>query len=392
MRSGVRVGRLFGIEFYIDWSWLLIFFLIAWQLAASFGQMHPGWGDGLRWGIAVVAALLFFGSVLAHELAHSLVAIGQGVNVRNITLHLFGGVSNIERHPPSPRAEFLITIVGPLTSFAVGVLFLLLGGASIGALGGAFSNPMQMVQELGPVTTMLMWLGGVNIVLGIFNLIPGFPLDGGRVLRSILWAASDNLRRATRWASWVGQAIAWLLILTGIAMIFGANVPFFGTGFGSGLWLAFIGWFLNTASIQSYRQIVIQDILEGVPVEQLMRRDAPTVSPNITINTLVHDYVMSTDDHAFPVVEGDQLIGLVTLEDMRSVSRERWNDTNVRSIMTPVEELTKTTPDGDAADALNQLTGRDVRQLPVVRNGTLMGVLRRSDIVRWLQMHSEEVG
>jgi Zn-dependent protease/predicted transcriptional regulator len=391
MRSGVKVGRLFGIDFYIDWSWLFIFFLITWQLAASFGQFHSGWSDGLRWGVAVVAALLFFGSVLAHELAHSLMAMAHGVNVRNITLHLFGGVSNIERNPPSPRAEFLITIVGPLTSFVLGVLFLLIGGVSVGTLGGSIRNPLRMMQTLGPVTTTLLWLGGINIILGIFNLIPGFPLDGGRVLRSVLWAASDNLRRATRWASWIGQGVAWLLILTGIAMIFGANVPFFGSGFGSGLWLAFIGWFLNSASIQSYRQIVIQDVLEGVQVEQLMRRNAPTVSPNITISTLVHEYVMGTDDHAFPVVEGGRLVGMVTLEDMRSVPRERWNETNVAKVMTPAEDLVKTTPDADAADALSRLSGRDVRQLPVVRNGNLLGVLRRSDIVRWLQLQSKEV-
>jgi Zn-dependent protease/CBS domain-containing protein len=390
MRSGFRVGRLFGIDIFIDWSWLLIFLLVTWNLLAMFGSLHPDWGLGLSLAVAVGASLLFFASVLAHEMAHSLMARAQGVPVRNIVLFLFGGVSNIEREPPSPRAEFLITIVGPITSVLLGFLFI---GAAIALIGpvepGIMADPAQLIARLDPLTTLLFWLGPINILLGIFNMIPGFPLDGGRILRSILWAVTDDLRRATRWASRVGQLVAWLLIFTGIAMVFGIQVPIFGTGLIGGLWLAFIGWFLNSAAIQSYQQVVIRDVLEGVRVERMMRSSPPTVSPHTSVEKLVYDDLMGTDEHAFPVQEDGRLVGLVTLEDIRKVPRPEWPQVQVAQIMTPAEELLVVQPDEDAADALQKLSQRDVRQLPVMRNGDMVGLLRRRDITRWLQFHAE---
>jgi Zn-dependent protease/CBS domain-containing protein len=390
MRSGFRIGRLFGINIYVDWSWLLIFFLVTWNLATSFTQVHPTWAPALTWGVAIVAALLFFASVLAHELAHSVVAQMQDIPVRNITLFLFGGVSNIQQEPKSPRAEFLMAIVGPFTSIVLGIVFLLVAGAAGGLPPNAATDPSAALAGLDPITTILLWLGPVNILLGLFNLIPGFPLDGGRVLRSILWAATDNFRRATRWAAGVGQVVAWLLILTGIAMIFGVQVPFFGSGFVGGLWLAFIGWFLSSAAIQSEQQVVLHDLLEGVPASRLMRSNVPTVPPRISVAELVHRYVMGTDERAFPVMNGDRLVGLITLEDIRKVAREAWDTTSANAIMTPAEELTSVTPQTDAAEALDKLQQRDVRQLPVVSEGHLVGMVRRRDIVRWLQLQSPE--
>ena len=228
-------------------------------------------------------------------------------------------------------------------------------------------------------------------MLAIFNLIPGFPLDGGRVLRSMLWAITNNLRRATRWASWVGQATTWLMIVGGISMIFGVQIPFFGTGFIGGLWLAFIGWFLNSASIQSYQQVVVQDMLEDVPVSRLMRPNPPTVPPDIPVSDLVHNHMMQTDDHAFPVIEQGVLAGLVTLEDVRGVSRSAWDTTTVRDIMTPANQLMTITAEEDAAETLNKLMERDVGQLPVVIENKLTGLLRRRDIIKWLQLQSEAV-
>jgi Zn-dependent protease/CBS domain-containing protein len=393
LNRGFSIGHLFDINIRIDWSWLLIFLLVTWNLGFSFGSLRPEWGPTLQWGLAIAASLLFFASVLAHELSHSLMAKAQGLQVRNITLFLFGGVANIDREPPSPRAEFLITIVGPITSVVLGIIFLLLGGLwTRVAVDPTTVDPMAMVAQLGPVETLLLWLGSINIILGIFNMIPGFPLDGGRILRSILWALTNNLRRATRWASWVGQLVAWILIGTGVAMIFGVTVPIFGTGFLGGIWLIFIGWFLNSAAIQSYQQVVIQDILEDVPVARLMRIQPPTVSVNASIDTLVHEHVMRTDDHAFPVLaDGGRLAGLVTLEDIRTVARDGWTATTVQEIMTPVDKLATVRPEDDATRALNLLGQHDVRQLPVVRNGDLEGILRRRDIVRWLQLHSEEM-
>lgn len=389
MRSGFSLGRLFGIEVNIDWSWLFIFVLVIWNLSSVFGQFHPSWQAALRWSTAVVAALLFFGSVLAHEFAHSLTARLQGVPVRSITLFLFGGVSNIQRQPESPRAEFLITIVGPITSLALGLVFVVIAGLLSGTVSASLGQATGIIAQLSPLATLLFWLGSVNLLLGAFNMIPGFPLDGGRILRSILWAITDNLRKATRWASYVGQAIAWLMIIGGIAMAFGITIPFFGTGLINGLWLAFIGWFLNSASSQSYQQIVIQDIFEGVPVNRMMRTNAPTVNPDVSVQSLIHDYVMGSDDHAFPVLEGDRLVGMVTLEDVRGVPKDRWEQTHVRAIMTPDENLVTVSPGEDASDALRMLMQRDARQLPVVEGTQLIGLLRRSDIIRWLQLQSD---
>ena len=393
MKSGFGIGRLLGIDIRIDWSWLLIFFLVTWNLGTVFNQLHGNWSPTLAWLTGLVASLLFFASVLAHEMAHSLVARARGVPVRSITLFLFGGVSDIQREPPDPLSEFLITIVGPVTSFVLGVILLLLGGTGIPPLNdvGATEN---VVRQLNPLTTLLMWLGAINIILALFNMIPGFPLDGGRILRSILWAVTDNLRQATRWASWVGQGVAWLFILGGIAMVFGARIPLFGEGFINGLWLMFIGWFLNSAATQSYQRIVVQDVLENVKVSRIMRRDPPTVTASATLSRLVDDYVMQTDDYAFPVLDEEgRFVGLVTLEDVRSASRDVWGEKAVRDVMTPLDQLITVGPDEDAADALEKLTGRDVRQLPVVREaGELAGLFRRQDIVKWLQLHSVDMG
>jgi Zn-dependent protease/CBS domain-containing protein len=395
MKSGFRVGRIFGINIHVDWSWIFIFLLVTWNLAGVFfPSMHPDWSLPLNWGMGILASLLFFISVLAHELAHSLVAVARGLPVRRITLFLFGGVSNIEREPPSPTTEFLISIVGPLTSFIIGALMLFLVGRSTdlaGLVSGAMT-PTQLLRGLNPLETVLMWLGNINIILALFNMIPGFPLDGGRVLRSILWAITDNLRRATRYATWVSHVIAWLLIFAGVAMAFGVEIPFFGTGLLSGLWLAFIGWFLNNAASQSYQQVVVEDLLEGVPVSRLMRPDAPSVTPELPISELVDGYLMGTDERAFPVLEGDRLAGLVCLEDVRKVPRAEWETTLTRDIMTPISELITVSPRQDAAEALNQLSTRDVRQVPVVQDGRLVGMLRRRDILRWLQLHSEAAG
>jgi len=246
-----------------------------------------------------------------------------------------------------------------------------------------------LISQLNPLATVMLWLGSINILLAVFNVIPGFPLDGGRILRSILWAITGNLRRATWWASVVGQTIAWLFILSGIMMIFGTDIPFLGSGFINGIWMAFIGWFLNSAASQSYQQVVIQDILHGVPVSRLMRLNPPTVPSDITISRLVHGYIMGTDDYGFPVIDNSQqFIGMVTLTDVRKVPQNAWDTKIVREIMTPADKLAVVTPEDDADDAWNELMSRDVRQLPVLNAGHLAGLFRRRDITRWLHWQS----
>lgn len=389
MNRGLRIGRIFGISIQVDASWILIFLLVTWSLAAGvFPEWHPEWSGWTNWAVAIAGALLFFVSILLHELSHSLVAKARGLPVRRITLFLFGGVSNIEREPPTPKTEFLMAVVGPLTSIVLGVILVALSTVSLTGPEVFLGDSGQVVGALGPVSTLLLWLGPVNIFLGIFNLLPGFPLDGGRILRSILWKTSGDLQKATRWAASVGRLTGWLFILTGIAMVFGIRVPVFGTGLVSGLWLVLIGWFLSDAAVTSYQQTVIRNLLEDVPVFRLMHSNVPVVPPTMPVSVLVYDWIMGTDERAFPVMEADHLVGLVCLEDVRRVPREQWEQTTVGEIMTRLNQLDVVAAREDASEALEKLTRRDVRQVPVVDNGRLVGLLRRRDIIRWLQLQS----
>jgi Zn-dependent protease/predicted transcriptional regulator len=390
MRSGFKVGRIFGINIHIDWSWIFIFLLVTWNLAAAvFPSLHPDWDVTTNIALGIAASLLFFLSILLHELAHSLVAKARGLPVRRITLFFFGGVSNIEREPPSPKTEFLMAIVGPLTSILLGIGFIWLGRQNIPAITTGLSDPMQLLRGLDPLSTMLLWLGPINILIGLFNLIPAFPLDGGRILRSVFWASMDDFRRATRWATAIGQGFGWLMILAGIAMVFGANLPVLGTGLGNGIWLAFIGWFLINAASQSYQQVLIEDMLEGVPITRLMREPAPAVSPDLPVSTLVYDHVMRGDERAFPVLDSGRLVGMVYTENLRDIDRSAWETTTVQQVMVPEQELEIVTPREDAMDAFQKLARKEMRQIPVVQNGELVGMLRRRDILRWLQVRSE---
>ena len=390
MRNEIRIGRISGISIYLDWSWIFIFLLVTFGLAGGvLFVWHPDWNPWLTWAVAVAASLLLFASVLLHELAHSLVAKARGLPVRKITLFLFGGASNIEREPDSPKTEFLMALIGPGVSIALGVVFLLAGGLMAGATGETMASPVETFSRLSPLSTLLLWLGPVNIFIGLFNLIPAFPLDGGRILRAVLWAMTKNLRKATRWAAGMGQLIGWLFIIAGLGLAFGASVLLFAPGVINGVWLAFIGWFIIDAANQSYRQTVVQDLLDDVPVTLLMRKDVPVAPPDLPVSALIYDFIMKTGESAFPVVEGDRIVGMVSLEDVRKVPREAWDTTTVSQIMTRAEQLTAVTPQENAGEALNRLERRNVRQVPVIQDGRLVGLLRRRDIMRWLQTQSE---
>lgn len=387
--SGFRLGKFFGIDIHIDWSWLLIFALVSWSLSSMFREIHPQWSALTQWGLALLGALLFFMSVLAHELAHSIVAKARGIPVKNITLFLFGGVSNIQKEPTSPMGELLIAIVGPLTSFLLGGIFLALGIGNAFLSNVPMTNSSGLLAQLGPLNTMFMWLGSVNILLGIFNLIPGFPLDGGRVLRSILWAITDDVVKATRWASVVGQMIAWLLILAGIFMFFGVQIPLLGSGVANGMWIIFIGWFLQNAAVQTYQKTVVQDILGDVPVERIMNREVPVVPANIKVDDLVEKHIMKTDNQAFIVFDNEKMVGLVSIDDVRKLSTEERQSAAVRDIMTPSKKLIVIAPNENASAALDRLQNQKIRQLPVVQGNRIVGLLRRKDILRWLELQSQ---
>lgn len=386
--NGIGLGRIFGIEIRIDWSWVLILALVTWSLGSMFTAMHPGWTPEVRWGLAFLSAFLFFASVLAHELAHSVVAKARGIPVKNITLFVFGGVSNIQKEPDSPMSELLITIVGPLTSFILGFLFLVLGlgSAAIGTLPLTASN---LLSQFGPAATMLIWLGSVNILLGVFNLIPGFPLDGGRVVRSILWAISGDLVRATRWASALGQTVAWMMILAGVLMLFGQQIPFLGGGIVNGIWMIFLGWFLHTAAEQNYHRIVLKDVLENVPVRRIMNPDVPFIPAETRIDDLIENHIMQTDHQAFLVIDKGRLVGLISIDDVRRVPPGSRRTTHARDIMTPSRNLVVVAPEENASEALDRLEDQEIRQLPVVQGNRIVGLVRRKDILRWLNFQSQ---
>jgi len=243
--------RLFGITVRIDSSWLIIFLIVTVDLSVLvLPRLHPNWEVGLQWLVGIVASLLFFASVLLHELTHSLVARARGIPVSEITLFMFGGVSNIEKQPDSPKTEFLMAAVGPFTSIILGGILVFFANQALDGMDAA-ATIRDSIARLGPIPTLLLWLGPINIILGTFNLLPGYPLDGGRILRSGLWAITNNFEKATFYAALVGQVVAWGLIAVGASMILGVQVPILGTGLFNGVWLIVLGWFLLSAARRS---------------------------------------------------------------------------------------------------------------------------------------------
>ena len=379
---GFRLGRLLGVTIVVDWSLIIIFALISLHLAlVVFPQWHPEWATALVWGMALGTAVLFFASVLAHEMSHALVARVHDVPVRQITLFIFGGMAHMEEEPSSPKAEFWISVVGPFTSIAIGLLATFGGLALANVPAGAFEqDPGAALATLSPAATLLLWLGPINLLLGVFNMVPGFPLDGGRVLRAILWWRMKDMIRATQWAARVGQWFAWTLMALGFLSLFAGDLV-------GGLWLLLIGWFLNNAARMSYEQLLVRRVLEGVPVTRLMSRSLATVSRDLSIDALVREYFMASDQQAFPVMGRRGLEGLVCLDDVRKVPQDQWTGVTVGEIMTPAESLSTVTPDVDAQRAMEELTRRDVNQLPVVDHGELVGLVRRRDLLKWLSLH-----
>lgn len=385
--------RIAGIDVTVDWSLLIIFALITAGLASGlFPQWHPAWGPATCWLTALAAAVLFFASVLAHELSHALVGRANGVQVKRITLFVFGGMAQIEHEPGRWPAELWMAIVGPLTSLIIGALCLLAvgSGAPAGAAAHASNMPdlERLLASLDPGRTLLLWLGQINIVLAAFNLVPAFPLDGGRVLRALLWGATHDLRRATRWASALGQAFAWILIAAGISMVLGASLPYFGSGAANGIWLAFIGWFLNNAALMSYRQLLTRELLQDVPVGRLMLTQLETVWPDMPLDMLVSNFLLRSDQRAFPVLEGERLAGLVCQRDVERLPPAQRHSTSVRDVMKPMDQVVVAHAKDDAFDVLNLLAQRDINQVLVVEDGRVAGLVRRADILRWLALHA----
>jgi Zn-dependent protease/CBS domain-containing protein len=372
MRSHIKLGRIAGIEIGLHYSWLIIAILIAYSLAAHFHMVRPGWGAGVTWAASIITSVLFFVFLLLHELAHSLVAKSRGLRVRAITLFALGGVSQIESEAADAKSEFWIAIVGPLTSLAIGLILL----GIVRGLGWQTGS-----EPAGPIAAVLLWLGYINVALAVFNMIPGFPLDGGRVLRAIIWWITKKPERSTRIAAQVGQVIAFLFILYGL-YLFLARANF------SGLWLAFIGWFLLEAARSSYMQVGIVSGLRHQRVADMMDSDCARVEGYLSLRDFVERYLLHSSSRCFIVTQSENMIGLVTANDVKRISRDVWEQTSVQSIMHPLAELRAVPPDMPAVKALELMSRENVNQLAVVSDGKLQGIFSRAQILRFLQIRS----
>jgi Zn-dependent protease/CBS domain-containing protein len=375
-QGGIPIGKIFGISIRLHYSWFIIFALITWALAAGYFPSGQIWGGvtytfstSLSIILGIITSLLFFGSVLAHELMHSIVAIKEGIPVQSITLFVLGGVSQITEEPKRPADEFRMAFAGPLTSIVLGLVFW-----GISLIQGAPDY----------LRAPAFYLGYINVLLGVFNLIPGFPLDGGRVLRSLIWWKDHDLKKATKAASRVGQAIGYLFIFGGIYFIF-----FVSNGLLNGLWIIFIGWFIISGASSSYQQLVLQEILKGHTASEIMTLDCNPVPPGISVEKLVSDNVLAQSRRCFPVVTDDKVEGLVTLHNIQGVPQDEWKLRSVREIMTPVDKLKTVAPETELSVVLKIIAENNINQVPVIKNGKILGMITRENIVNFINLRSE---
>jgi len=382
MGNAWKIGSVWGIPLRVHYTWFIILVLIVFSLIVSVSpaQGYPLWG---RVTAAVITALLFFASIIIHELCHSLVAVKNGIPVKDITLFVFGGVSQITKEASRPKVELFMAFVGPLSSFALGGVFsvldylLTIGGFELAAFFAGY-------------------LAFINLLLGVFNLIPGFPLDGGRVLRSIIWMVSGSYDKATKAAAIVGRLVAYIFIFGGIAIIFGGfwgaqwQLPVIGpVNWFTGVWIAFIGWFLDNAASSSRAQTVLKESLKGFTARDVMSEGCPSVAPDLSVGRLVHELVLPSGKRCALVLEHDSVLGMVTLANIKAAPRENWDITPVKAIMTPKDRLMMVKPETEAIKVLEIMDENDVNQLPVVEDGHVIGMAARDSVIRFLRTKSE---
>jgi len=372
VRSSLKLGKIFGIPIGINYTWFIVFALVTLSLATGyFPSRYEGWSLPGYLGVGVLTSVLFFASVLIHELAHSVVALGWGIPVKSITLFIFGGVANIGREPDRPLAEFLIAIAGPLASLLLALGFAILW------LGGEWLN-------FTPLAGLGLYLGTVNLWLALFNLIPGFPLDGGRVFRSVVWTLTGDMNRATRWAAKTGRVIA-------VGMIIGGGIMFLMGNWSSGLWLAFIGWFLDNAASQTAQQAWIREALMGYTAADFSS-GCRTIDSNMPLDWVVRDYVLPRGENCFVVTDGQEARGVATLSQIEQVPRRSWGWTPVRQIMTPLSSFTPVRAGETAYSALERMVSEGHSLLPVVEGSRFIGLVRQDNLLRFAQMHSSSRG
>jgi Zn-dependent protease/predicted transcriptional regulator len=376
MGNAFSLGKLFGIQFRLHYSWFIIFILVtvsfSWQV---FPVEYPGWSVVLYWVMGTATSLLFFASVVAHELAHSLVGRVNGIPIRSITLFIFGGVAQMTREATKPRAELLMALAGPACSLVIGGLFALLW--------------LVTRDAITPVAAMALSLAVVNVALAVFNLIPGFPLDGGRVFRSVLWGVTGSYGSSTRIASRVGQGVGLLFIAGGVVIIF---LRPFDLSWVNGLWIAFIGGFLLNVASVSYRQVQLREALHGFTVSQAMTSVCPVVSPAITVSQLVQEYVFTGGQRCFLVVDEGELRGVVTLDDIKTVSQQDKDVAKAGEIMTPVNRLKVAHPEQDALSILEQMNALGIGQMLVISEGGVIGLVTRDSLMTLLRLRFKPGG
>ena len=373
MQPHLRLGRIAGIEIGIHYSWIFIAVFITLSLGAHFAEVNPQWTIGVIWSAAIITGLLFFVSIVVHELGHALVASARGLPVRSITLFALGGVASIEKDAADARTEFWMGIAGPLTSVGI--------GAICTGLAWVLGSGMN-VTPADPLMAVLVWLGYINIMLAAFNMIPGFPLDGGRVLRAAVWGVTGNADRATRIAARIGEGVALLFIMFGVWQFFS------GAGIG-GLWIALIGWFLLDAAGAAYLHVDTLATLKGLRVRDIMADDCLRIPARTPLQIFADDYVLRTGQRCFAVEKDGQIEGLITAADLKQIDRDRWTQVTVGAVMRPLNRLHTVTPDTTVVDALQAMGREDLNQLPVVSNGRMEGMLSRSRIVQVLQARAE---
>ncbi|MSQ41790.1 MAG: site-2 protease family protein [Dehalococcoidia bacterium] len=367
LSSGFRIGRVRGIDIRMHWSWLLIFALLSWSLSQSLfvGGSFDRWPAGVRWGAGVGTALLFFGSVLLHELSHAFVAQRYGMQVPSITLFVFGGVSTLAQEMSTAGQEFRVAIAGPLTSWALSLTF--------GAL--------WLLTRSHDLSEIFVYLAAINAALGAFNLLPGFPLDGGRVFRSIVWARSKDLLGATRTASRLGVAIAYAMIALGLL-----NVLLFGLL--GGLWYVLIGLFLKSASEGSYGSMLVESALKNVSARAAMRPSPEPVAAALSLERFVDERLLTTGQRAFLVERAGAVVGIITASDVVKLPREQWRATAVEAAMVPSERVLTVGPETSVVEALRMMQQHDVHQLPVIENGLVIGLLTRGDVMQQIELRT----
>jgi Zn-dependent protease/CBS domain-containing protein len=363
-----RLFRLFGLPISLDLSWFLILILVTWSLAMFwFAPKLPGMEPWVWWVLGVAGAVAFFICIVLHELGHALVARTVGIPIRGITLFLFGGVAEMGAEPTSAADEFLMAIAGPLVSFVLAVVF-----AVLFYIGWVSHWPKWLV-------VFFITLAAINGMVLLFNLIPAFPLDGGRVFRALLWAATGKLRRATRWASAVGQGFAWLLIAAGVWQFMARD--FFG-----GIWWCLIGLFLNSAARNSYQQVIVQEVLRGEPVRRFMNPEPVVVPPSTDLRHWVEDYVYRFHRKAFPVASNGHLEGFVSTQSLSAIPREEWDRHTVGEVMRHDVAAVSIPPDADALQALSRMQQLGSSRLLVTEGDHLIGIISLKDLLRFLNL------